>query len=192
MKPFRTGLICGRFQTLHDGHIRLIDCGLTLCERLLVLVGSAQLYGTEKNPFKLETRIEMIKKTYKNDYPEIIVYGIEDLSSNEDNINPQWGKYLIETAKIYLAEKPEIMIYGNDESRSTWFSKEDLKGVSELIVNRTELPISATMIRELMAKDDRENWKKYTDPAIHNMYNRLRSELMEIDYYKKIGESYGI
>lgn len=191
MKSFRTGLICGRFQTLHDGHMRLIDYGLTLCKRLLVLVGSSQLYGTERNPFKLETRIEMIKRAYKDCYPEIIVHGIEDLS-NEDVINPQWGKYLIDTAKIYLAEKPEIMIYGNDKSRSTWFSKEDLKGISELIVNRTELPISATMIRELMAKNDRRNWKKYVDPAIYSMYDRLRGELMEIDYYKKIGESYEI
>lgn len=49
------------------------------------------------------------------------------------------------------------MIYGNDESRSGWFDKKDLANTAELIVNRQALPVSATMVREAMAKDDRKN-----------------------------------
>ena len=41
-KPYDTALIVGRFNTLHKGHQKLIDTALTLCDRVLILVGSAQ------------------------------------------------------------------------------------------------------------------------------------------------------
>ena len=51
MKVYDTGLICGRFQTFHKGHERLVDTGLLLCDRLLILIGSAQECGTERKSF---------------------------------------------------------------------------------------------------------------------------------------------
>lgn len=38
MKPYDVGLICGRFQTFHKGHEKLIDTGLLLCDRLLIFI----------------------------------------------------------------------------------------------------------------------------------------------------------
>ena len=49
MKPYDVGLVCGRFQTFHKGHEKLVDTGLLLCDRLLILIGSAQESGTERN-----------------------------------------------------------------------------------------------------------------------------------------------
>lgn len=48
-KPYDTGLVVGRFQTFHIGHQRLIETALTLCDRVLILVGYAQECGTERN-----------------------------------------------------------------------------------------------------------------------------------------------
>ena len=52
---YDTGLIIGHFQTFHKGHQSLVDTGLQLCDRLLILVGSAQESGTERNPFDINT-----------------------------------------------------------------------------------------------------------------------------------------
>ena len=49
-KPYDCGVVCGRFQTFHIGHESLIDTALRLCDRVLILIGSAQEYGTERNP----------------------------------------------------------------------------------------------------------------------------------------------
>ena len=106
MKPYDVGLICGRFQTLHKGHEKLIDTGLLLCDRLLILVGSSQLSGTERNPLNIETRIRMLREVY-GDSPNIMIYGLADLSK-EDDISPDWGKYLLENAKRYIHKNPEI------------------------------------------------------------------------------------
>lgn len=183
MKPYDTGLICGRFQTFHKGHERLVDTGLMLCDRLLILIGSAQECGTERNPLNINTRTRMLKEVY-GDSPNIMIYGLSDLT-NENDIRPEWGRYLLDNVDRYIYKNPDVMIYGNDESRSSWFDKKDLKNTTELIINRNELPISATMLRQLMVENNRKEWMKWVNPRLHKMYDELRNELMTVKYYQQ-------
>ena len=157
-KPYDVGLICGRFQTFHVGHQKLVDTGLMLCDRVLILIGSAQECGTERNPLNINTRTKMLHEIYGYD-DRIMIYGISDLT-NENDIRPEWGRYLLDNVDRYIYKAPELMIYGNDEARSRWFDAEDIKHTSELIINRGEIPISATMLRDMMLKDDRKEWMK--------------------------------
>lgn len=180
-KAYDAGLLVGRFQTFHIGHQRLVDTGLMLCDRLLILVGSAQECGTERNPLNVQTRIEMIKTVYQTD--RVMIYALSDLS-NENDIRPEWGRYLLDHVDRYIYKPPELMIYGNDESRSRWFDTEDIKDTSEFIVNRGALPISATMLREMMVRNNRKAWMKWVDPKLHKMYDRLRNELMTVKFYQ--------
>lgn len=182
-KPYDVGLIVGRFQTLHKGHEKLIETGLMLCDRLLILIGSSQECGTERNPLNINTRTKMLRMIY-GDNPNIMIYGLPDLT-NENDIRPEWGRYLLDNADRYIYKNPEIMIYGNDESRSAWFAKEDLKNTTELIINRSELPISATMLRQYMVDDDRKAWMALVNPKLHKMYDEIRAELMTVDFYKQ-------
>ena len=186
MKPYDVGLICGRFQTFHKGHEKLVETGLLLCDRLLILVGSSQECGTERNPLNINTRTKMLKAVYGDD-PNIMIYGLPDLT-NENDIRPEWGRYLLANADRYIYKNPELMIYGNDESRSAWFAKGDLKYTTELIINRSELPISATMLRELMVKDDRKGWMALVNPRLHKMYDEIRRELMSVEYYQNLAK----
>lgn len=185
-RPYDSGLLVGRFQTFHKGHQKLIETGLMLCDRLLVFVGSAQEFGTERNPLNVETRIEMIKSVFPTD--RVMIYALPDLS-NESDIRPEWGRFLLSHVDRYLYKAPELMIYGNDESRSRWFDQEDIKNTSEFIVNRGALPISATMLREMMVFDQRREWMKWVDPKLHKMYNRLRDELMSVPFYQEMAKS---
>jgi cytidyltransferase-like protein len=63
-KPFDIALLCGRFQIFHKAHESLVDVALKMCDRIIILVGSAQEVGTERNPFDVHTRIQMIKEIY--------------------------------------------------------------------------------------------------------------------------------
>lgn len=184
MKPYDVGLICGRFQTLHKGHEKLISTGLMLCDRILILVGSAQEYGTERNPLNINTRTKILKEVY-GDNPNIMIYGLSDLT-DETDISHEWGRYLLDNADRYIFKNPDVMIYGNDDSRSGWFSKEDLKYTTEIIVNRNELPVSATMVRKYMVEDKRKEWMALVNPKLHKMYDEIRRELMTVDYYKNL------
>ena len=174
MKPYDTGLIVGRFQTLHIGHQSLIDTGIKLCDRVLVLVGSAQECGTERNPLNINTRTKMLKEVYGD---QIMIYALADMT-NEDDIRPEWGRFLLENVERYIYKAPDLMIYGNDEARSKWFDPEDIRDTSEFIVNRGRIPISATDLRNMMINDERKEWMKWVDPKLHKMYDELRNELM--------------
>ena len=185
-RPYDTGLIVGRFQTFHKGHQRLIETGLMLCDRLLILVGSSQECGTERNPLNIRTRIDMIRTVYPTkNYPtdRIMLYALSDMT-DENDIRPEWGRYLLSNVDRYIYKAPELMIYGNDEARSRWFDTNDIKATSEFIVNRGSLPISATMLRELMVRNDRREWMKWVDPRLHKMYDVLRDELMTVPFYQ--------
>lgn len=181
-RPYDVGLVCGRFQTFHKGHEKLIDTGLLLCDRLLILVGSAQECGTERNPLNVTTRVDVIREIYEGN-PSIMVYGLPDMT-NENDICPEWGRYLLDHVDRYVFKNPDVMIYGNDESRSGWFDKKDLKNTTELIINREELPISATMLRKLMVFDQRKEWMKYVNAKLHKRYDDLRRELMSVSFYQ--------
>lgn len=184
-KPYDTGLLVGRFQTFHKGHQHLIETGLMLCDRLLVLVGSAQECGTERNPLNVETRISMIKAVFLTD--RVMIYALSDLT-DETDIRPEWGRYVLDSADRYIYKAPELMIYGNDESRSRWFDTEDIKNTSEFIVNRGAIPISATMLRKMMVKDERREWMQWVDPKLHKLYDALRNELMTVPFYQELAK----
>lgn len=182
MKPYDVGLICGRFQTFHIGHESLVETGIKLCDRVLILIGSAQECGTERNPFNINTRTKMLRCIY-GDNANILIYGVSDLT-NENDIRPEWGRYLLDNVDRYIYKAPELMIYGNDESRSKWFDPEDIRDTSEFIVNRGRIPISATMVREAMVFDRRKEWMSMVNPKLHKMYSELRDELMSVQFYK--------
>lgn len=184
MKPYDVGLVCGRFQTFHRGHEKLVETGLLLCDRLLILVGSAQECGTERNPYNINTRTDMLKAVYGDSF-NIMIYALPDMT-DENDIRPEWGRYLLNNVDRYIYKNPDVMIYGNDESRSAWFDKKDLKNTTELIINRSELPISATMVRQLMVEDRRKEWMELVNPKLHKMYDRLRAELMSVTYYANL------
>ena len=183
LKPYDCGLICGRFQTFHIGHESLVETGLKLCDRVLILVGSSQESGTERNPYDVATRMDMLRAIYGNDSDVIMMHGLADLT-DENDIRPEWGRYLLNAVDRYLYKAPELMIYGNDESRSRWFDPEDIRDTSEFIVNRGRIPISATMVREAMVFDRRKEWMSMVNPKLHKMYNRLREELMSVPFYQ--------
>lgn len=54
------GLIVGRFQPFHLGHLSVIREVLGECDDLVIVIGSAEESHTEKNPFTAGERYQMI------------------------------------------------------------------------------------------------------------------------------------
>lgn len=186
MKVYDCALVVGRFQTFHLGHQHLIDSARNLADRVLIFVGSANEYGTERNPLNVETRIRMLRQIYE-DNREFMIYPLPDLT-NENDINCDWGKYVLDNCKRYIYKNPELFVFGNDTNKgSSWFSDEDLENTSQLIINRQNIPISGTQLRELMVYGDakRSEWMKWVNPKLHKFYDEIRSELMTVPFYQE-------
>lgn len=181
---YDTGLIVGRFQTFHKGHQSLVETALKLCDRVIIFVGSSQESGTERNPFNVATRMNVIRECYP-DKDRVQIYALPDLT-HEDDVTVAWGKFVLENVDRYIYKAPEIMVYGNDEARSRWFDLNDIKNTAEFIIPRSRLPISATMLREMMVKDERKQWMEWVDPKLHKMYDSLRAELLSVPFYQNL------
>lgn len=187
MKPYDVGLVVGRFQHFHIGHRSLVENAFKLCDRVLILVGSAQESGTLRNPYLTSTRIDVIREIYGHDNSILQVKELNDLT-NENDITPDWGKYVLKNVKMHIRKEPSLMVYGNDEFRSRWFAPEDIENTAELVIPRSRIPISATLLREALVKDDFEYWSKFVDDKTHKMYDRLRAELLSTEPYRELYE----
>jgi bifunctional NMN adenylyltransferase/nudix hydrolase len=60
-KKYNTLVLIGRFQPLHIAHLEIIKRSTALCDRLVIITGSAAQPRTYKNPFTSDERHRMIK-----------------------------------------------------------------------------------------------------------------------------------
>ena len=174
---FENGIVVGRFQHIHIGHEKLINIGLSTCKRMLIFIDGVNKTGV-RNPFSYEVRKELIASIYKSEIEEgrVIIAPLENL----DNISlpdPRWGKYVIDSSKKILGVTPDLIVYGKDKNIFKCFPKDIVRNISEIMVDRKQIEISATKVREYLKNDDFENWKKYTNKKIHSKYNKLKEFL---------------
>lgn len=186
MKVFKLGILVGRFQPIHKGHQKLINIGLSLCDKLIIFISSAQESSSKRNPFDYELRLELIKAVLKSklDSGRIEVYGLNDLT-NENDLIPEWGEYVLDNVKKHTNKFPNCIIYGkdNEDNIRKCFTVKATEKITEIFVDRKSDNISATMIRQLILQDKKQEFKKYVDHKIYNRYDELKKILNNI--YKK-------
>lgn len=175
---FKYGLIVGRFQHIHAGHEKLINIALKLCNKVLIFIGSANRPVGGRNPYTYEYRKSLIEIIYKDEIESgrIIVAPLNDW---EDStlLTPKWGEYVLDSAKEILGDYPNCIIYGKDKDIFKCFSKETVRNLSEVYVDRNSLLISATKMREYLTNDNKEEWTKFANNKIHDKYEELKEKL---------------
>jgi nicotinamide-nucleotide adenylyltransferase len=186
-KPFKLGFMLGRFQHVHIGHEMLIRKASSVCDTLIVLVGSAQAKDTLRNPFDIATRLDLIGQIFVNDR-NIIVSSIDDLT-HEDDHSQEWSIFLLNRLmevldKNNIKQNPDLFIYGDDEERASWFKDEN--NFSKLIITRDAIDISATKLREYIVKNNRFKWRQYVNPILYDEFDLLRDRLLDIEEYKEM------
>lgn len=170
-KPYKLGILVGRFQTLHSGHEDMINRAIELCDRVGVFVGSSNESGTSKNPFSYETREEMLKTVFGD---SICVCPLPDIGVGN---NSAWGDYVLKNVVERFGEMPDLLVSGKEARRVSWFDSVEGALIAELYIPKT-IDISASQMREHFIDNDVESWKKYTNPKLWKMYDKLRQEVL--------------
>ena len=168
-KPYGLGILVGRFQMIHAGHVSMIGKAMELCERVGILVGSAQESGTAKNPFPYELRREMLKTLFPEE--SVSVYPLPDIGIGN---NSGWGEYVLRNVAERFGTAPELLVSGKETRRVDWFDGVNGASVAELYVPKS-IDISATRMRESLLVGDRAAWEKYTDERLWKRYEELRA-----------------
>lgn len=169
---YNLGLFHGRFQHIHKGHQKIIDSMLNECEKGLLLVGNCQVLRTEKNPFNILERVDLIKKIYGNEGNFVIGFfpDLPYIPKTKEEYE-EWGNWILDFCRYYTNSVPDAVYSGNGAKTEWLYRKYKLDLIK---ISREELPISATNIRDLLRDNKKEEWKKMTDEKIHSEYNKLK------------------
>ena len=148
-------LFIGRFQPLHNGHLKVVQQIVTTGGKAIIGIGSAQYKDTMDNPFSAETRAEMIEAALveagiaKERYR---IISIDDIHDNE-----KWPMHVLACVGEQIDE--------------VWSGR---PLVQELFRQYTSLPVkelprfdglSASRIRKKMTEDD-ASWAEDVPPAV--------------------------
>ena len=150
-KKYKYGLYIGRFQPIHIGHESIIRKMLDECEQIIIAIGSAQENGTERNPFTFEQRADLIL----NIFYQYALAGRLSIIAINDRENPSndasWGDYLFRNVYNMTGVIPDAIYEGEEEERNTWY---DNWRVNIEKVSRTDIPVSATRLREAIKNEE--------------------------------------
>ena len=151
------GLLIGRFQPFHLGHLEALRFALSKVDRLWLGLGSSNKPLEKDNPFSPEERKEMILSSIDESMKErISIYLIPDLDNHLKWIEK------IDT----IVPKFEI-IFSNDKLTQHLYSKRSITVLSVPFLNRDKL--SGTNIRNLIKSD--QKWDDLVPEGTKNFLN---------------------
>ena len=181
----KVGVFLSRMQPLHIGHLGILDMILSENDKLIILIGSKNKFGTLRNPLNVNLRRNILEETleekYGQDYKKkIVIAELPDWSMETDAAsNKEWGRYLYYNI-VSRAEQKNFSIYFSDNPKiiKAWFDEELMKRITFRLFERNEMfeGVSSTKIREAFLNDD----KKYIEKSCPNAVLRRYKEIKEI------------
>lgn len=155
-----TGVILFRAQPFHNGHLaqikRAYEDMRKLDGELYVVVGSADKFGTKRNPIPIDIRLDLINRTLEEEFSYkqrqyIHVVPLKDLS-DEANNTWSWGAYLYDNL-CRITEDTDFIFYYSDkpEIALSWFGDNEREHIFFKFLPRID-NINATEVREMLIK----------------------------------------
>ena len=155
------GLMMGRFQPFHLGHLELVKQILDDCDEVIIALTGSQFNYIEKDPFTSGERIEMIHQTLKEndiDLAKCHIVAIE----NQFNI-AMWASYLKSSLphfdKVYSGNDYVVMLLANS----------GYTVVPPKFLDRDQY--SATKIRQMIANDGQ--WEKLVPSSVSQIIKKI-------------------
>lgn len=155
----------GRFSPFHRGHSELVRRMISKygVENSILMIGSSSSYN-ERTPYTFKEREKIIKTIF----PEIKVLPLPDVQPDlmifNGNTNDAWLKSILEIEKNMSAK---FKFVGGSKSDLEILSQ---KFETEVLFDRdTGARISATKVREALAKNDLKSLRQMVDDKVLDM-----------------------
>ena len=156
------GLLIGRFQPFHLGHLDAVLFGLARAENLFIGIGSSNKFNEKKNPFSTEERREMIVSSIEPSMiDQIKIFDIPDVGDHE--------KWTFEIDKI--VPKYDV-VFTNDDFTKTLFEKRQINIIQVVLKDREKF--SGTNVRELITDD--KNWQDLVPDGTRKVLDKINAK----------------
>ena len=170
----RDGLIIGRFQPFHNGHMEVIRKICSECDHIIIGIGSAQYSHTEKDPFTAGERYQMIAEALRSEgMDNFYIVPIEDLN-----------RYAVWVSQVESMCPPFNVVYSNNPYTRRLFQEAGYEVRDSPLYNRSEY--SGTEVRNRIREG--KEWEHLVPDAVAKVIkqcdgvNRI-SDLGETDEY---------
>jgi len=142
------GLLVGRMQPVHKGHLQVIKRILREVEEVIICIGSAQLSHTLKDPFTAGERVMMLTKALsENDIPasKYYIIPIQDIECNS-----------VWVAHVKMLTPPFEYVYTGNPLVQRLFIEERYEVTEPPLFNR-KLYSGTEVRRRMLAGEDWES-----------------------------------
>ena len=161
MKKLRRGLLIGRFQPIHKGHVEAIKNLMEKVDELVIIIGSSQLSHDLGNPFTTGERVWMVKSALNEAEVDPSKYLILPV--------PDAAMHSVWVAKVISYSPPFDVVFSNDTLTRRLFEEADVD-VEEIRFFQRKI-YSATEVRRRMLAG--ENWKKLLPKSVVKIINEV-------------------
>ena len=156
------GLLIGRFQPFHKGHLAAVNFGLSHVENLWICIGSSNKQNEKRNPFSADERKEMILTSLdKNTLNRVQIFYVPDV-----NDHSKWTHHVDSIVPKY------DMVFSNDDFTTTLYQKRGIKVIPVPLLQREM--ISGTNIREMIAMG--KEWMEFVPEGTKNTLLKIDAE----------------
>jgi nicotinamide-nucleotide adenylyltransferase len=159
----RRGLMLGRFQPFHKGHLALTKQILSECDELVIIIGSAQFNFIDKDPFSAGERVLMIHEALKEAGIDLSRCYIIPVANDENNA--RWLAYLRSTVPPF-----DVLYSGNDFVKYLARSQDSNIEIKEPVFAEVN-EYNGTNIRHLM--QDGKPWEHLVPPAVAKVIQQV-------------------
>lgn len=187
MKKYDYAVYIGRFQPPHKEHINQIRHGLSLADKVIIVLGSHRAAPDIKNPWSAQERQEMVNLCFNDeDKSKLIFVQVRDYKYN----NTTWFTDLHNSVNSVTKDTPKICVIGCVKDASSWYFEALPESWSRELTPPNHL-MHATEIRDLYFQRDlkyqqdlHEEVADYLFNWNHDKYNNLVEEWNFIKGYK--------
>ena len=159
----RRGLMLGRFQPFHKGHLELTKQILSDCDELVIIIGSAQFNFIDKDPFSAGERVLMIHEALKEAGIDLSRCYIIPVANDENNA--RWLAYLRSMVPPF-----DVLYSGNDFVKYLARSQDSNIEIKEPVFAEVN-EYNGTNIRHLM--QDGKPWEHLVPPAVAKVIQQV-------------------
>lgn len=155
------GLLVGRMQPVHKGHLQVIKSILKEVDEVIIGVGSAQLSHTLKDPFTAGERVMMLTKALTDNNISASKYYI--IPVQDVACNSTW------VAHIKMLTPPFEHIYSGNSLVQRLFIEDKYEVTEPPLFNREIY--SGTEVRKRMLEND--DWESLVPESVVNVIKEI-------------------
>lgn len=154
------GLLIGRFQPFHLGHLEAIKYALSKVDKLFLGIGSSNKPIGKENPFLADERRLMIEQSIdKKNLSKIQIFDIPDFDNHQ-----KWMENIEKTVPHF------DIVFSNDEMTRKMYDRHGIKTSEIPFIKREKF--SGTKIREKIKTN--QNWRELVPSGTQKILDEIK------------------